>query len=89
MVGGNAKVLMYYAMLCPQTMSDMNKGKRVGLLIDRANILNEQMNHIFLKQGLTTMDLSLLPPLDKEKWLALFEESKKVTDEICKLINEK
>lgn len=65
----------------------MNKGEQLGILLDKANILHEQMNQIFLKQGLTTPDLSLLSPVDREEWNRLYEQSKYVSDEICKLIN--
>lgn len=66
----------------------MNKGERLGILLDKADILHYQMNLIFLKQGLKTPDLSLLSTDDKEEWYRLYEQSKRVTDEICKLINE-
>lgn len=65
----------------------MNKGEQLGILLDKADILHNQMNQIFLKQGLTTPDLSLLSPVDREEWNRLYEQSKNVSDEICKLIN--
>lgn len=65
----------------------MSKGKRLSDLLDKANILHNQMNQIFLKQGLTTPDLSLLSSADKEEWLRLYEQSKKLSDDICNLIN--
>lgn len=65
----------------------MNKGEKLGMLLDEADILHRQMNQIFLKQGLTTPDLSLLSPEDREEWYRLYEHSKKVGDEICNLIN--
>lgn len=66
----------------------MSKGEQLEHLLDKANILHNQMNQIFLKQGLTTPDLSLLSSADKEEWLRLYEQSKKVSDDICNLINE-
>lgn len=66
----------------------MNKGEQLGALLDKANILHDRMNQIFLRQGLTTPDLSLLSSADKENWLRLYEQSKKVSDDICNLINE-
>lgn len=65
----------------------MSKGEQLGILLDKADILHNQMNQIFLKQGLTTPELSLLPLSDKEEWLRLYEQSKEIADEICKLIN--
>lgn len=66
----------------------MSKGNKLGILLDKADSLHEQMDQIFLKQGLTTPDLSLLSLRDKEEWNRLYEQSKEVSDEICKLINE-
>lgn len=66
----------------------MSKGNKLGILLDKADILHKQMDQIFLKQGLTTPDLSLLSSEDKEEWDNLYEQSKVVSDEICKLINE-
>lgn len=65
----------------------MSKGEQLGALLDKANILYNQMNQIFLKQGLTTPDLSLLSSADKEEWQRLHELPKKVSDDICNLIN--
>lgn len=66
----------------------MNKGEQLGILLDKADTLHRQMNQIFFKQGLTTPDLSLLSPIDREDWYKLYEQSKDVSDKICKLINE-
>lgn len=68
-------------------LDDLKKGEHLGVLLDKADRLHRQMNQIFLKQGLTTPDLSLLSPADKEVWCSLYEQSKGITDEICKLIN--
>lgn len=65
----------------------MNKGEQLGILLDKADILHSRMNQIFLRQGLDTPDLSSLLPDDREEWNRLYESKKKVTDEICKLIN--
>lgn len=65
----------------------MSNGEQLGLLLYKANILHEQMNQIFLRQGLTTPDVSLLSSVDKDEWNRLYEESKKISDEVCKLIN--
>lgn len=65
----------------------MSNGERLGLLLYKANILHEQMNQIFLRQGLTTPDVSVLSSVDKDEWNRLYEESKKISDEVCKLIN--
>lgn len=65
----------------------MTKGEEIGILLDKAGELHKQMDQIFLKQGLTTPDLSLLSPEDKDEWNRLYEQSKKVGDEICSLIN--
>ena len=67
----------------------MNKGKQLGILLDEADILHRQMNQIFLKQGLTTPDLSLLSAGDRSEWNRLYEQSKEISDKICKLINGK
>lgn len=66
----------------------MSNGEQLGLLLYKANTLNEQMHQIFLKQGLATPDLSLLSSVDKDEWNRLYEESNKISDEVCKLINE-
>lgn len=66
----------------------MSKGSQLSILLDKADVLHKQMNQIFLKQGLTTPDLSLLSSSDKEEWYRLYEQSKEISDEICKLINE-
>jgi hypothetical protein len=67
----------------------MNKGEQLGILLDEADILHRQMNQIFLKQGLTTPDLSLLSTSDRAEWNRLYEQSKEISDKICKLINGK
>ncbi len=66
----------------------MNKGKQLGILLDQADAIHKEMRQIFIKQGLSTPDLSLLSSDDREKWNRLYEESKKVVDEISRLINE-
>lgn len=53
----------------------MSKGEQLGLLLDKSTLLHDQMNQIFLKQGLTTSDLNLLSSSDKEEWLKFFEQS--------------
>lgn len=65
----------------------MSKGDKLAILLDKADILHDQMNQIFLKQGLTTPDLSLLSSADREEWNRLYEQYKEISDEICKLIN--
>lgn len=65
----------------------MTKGEQLAILLDKAKMLHTQMNQIFLKQGLKTPDLSFLSTSDKEEWHRLYEQSKVVSDEICKLIN--
>lgn len=65
----------------------MSKGEQLGILLDNADVLHKQMNQIFLKQGLEKPDLSLLSPEDKEAWYSLYEQSRGVESEICKLIN--
>jgi hypothetical protein len=49
----------------------MSTGEQLGILLDKADILHNQMNQIFLKQGLNTPDLNLLSLADKEKWYSL------------------
>lgn len=66
----------------------MNKGKQLGILLDQADAIHKEMRQIFIKQGLSTPDLSLLSSNDRDEWNRLYEESKKVADEISKLINE-
>lgn len=66
----------------------MSKGERLGILLDKADALHKLMNQIFLKQGLKTPDLSLLSSNDREEWSRLYEQCKKISDEICELINE-
>lgn len=66
----------------------MSKGERLSILLDKADALHKQMNQIFLKQGLKTPDLSLLSAADREEWNRLYEYCKKISDEICELINE-
>lgn len=66
----------------------MNKGEQLDTLLGNIEILHDQMNQIFLKQGLNTPKLSLLPIADKEEWLRLYELSNKITDDICELINK-
>ncbi len=63
----------------------MNKGEQLGILLDKADVLHNQMNQIFLKQGLDTPDLTLVSASDKEEWYRLYEESKEVSNQICKL----
>lgn len=65
----------------------MSKGEQLGILLDKAEMLHNKMNNIFLKQGSTTPDLGFLSPVDKEEWNRLYELSKEVSDKICKLIN--
>lgn len=66
----------------------MNKGKQLGILLDQADAIHKEMRQIFIKQGLSMPDLSLLSSDDREKWNRLYEESKKVADEISRLINK-
>lgn len=65
----------------------MNKGEQLDILLDKSDILHRQMNQFFLEQGLTTPDLSLLSADDREEWNRLYEQSKDISDKICKLIN--
>lgn len=65
----------------------MNKGDTLKGLLDRKDELNLMMNSLFLKHGMTTPELNLLPDADREKWMELYKVSMKVTDEICELIN--
>lgn len=65
----------------------MSKGEKLGTLLDKSDALDNQMNQIFIKQGLYTPDLSLLSPIDQEEWNRIHEQSKVLTAEICKLIN--
>lgn len=67
----------------------MSKGDQLGILLDKADVLHKQMNQIFLRQGLKTPDLSLLSSADREEWNRLYEQCKKISDEICELINGK
>lgn len=67
----------------------MSKGDQLGILLDKADVLHKQMNQIFLRQGLKTPDLSLLSSADREEWNRLYEQCRKISDEICELINEK
>ncbi len=67
----------------------MSKGQQLGILLDKADILHNQMNQIFLKRGLKTPNLNRLSSTDKAEWLRLREQSKKVLDEICELIMDK
>lgn len=66
---------------------NMSKGIKLGILLDQAKILHDQMNEVFLKQSLTTPDSSLLSSTDKEEWNRLYEQSKEESNKICKLIN--
>ena len=65
----------------------MSKGEQLGILLDKAEMLHNKMNNIFLKQGLTTPDLNSLSPTDKEEWNRLYEKSRETSDQICRLIN--
>lgn len=65
----------------------MNKGEQLDILLNNIEMLHNQMNQIFLKQGLNTPELSLLSTADKEEWLRLYELSNKITNEISELIN--
>lgn len=71
----------------PNSKEIMSKGEQLGILLDKADVLHSQMNQIFLKQGLSTPELNLLSPDDKEEWYKLYEQSTEVSNEICKLIN--
>lgn len=63
------------------------KGEELGLMLNKSDMLHNQMKQILLKEGLTTPDLSLLSPGDKAEWNALYEQSKEVSEGICKLVN--
>lgn len=67
----------------------MRKGQQLGILLDKADMLHNQMNQIFLKRRLKTPNLNRLSSADKAEWLRLREQSKKVLDEICELIMDK
>lgn len=67
----------------------MSKGERLGILLAKADVLHKQMNQLFLKSGLDTPDLTQLSYSDREEWYYIYEQSKKVADEICNLINSK
>lgn len=66
----------------------MNKGNQLGILLDQADAIHKEMRQIFIRQGLSTPDLSLLSSDDRTEWNRLYEESKKVADEISRLINK-
>lgn len=69
------------------TLFTMNKGEKLSILLDKADALHSRMNRIFQKEGLKDMDLTLLPDADRAQWCELYEQSKKIADEICALIN--
>lgn len=65
----------------------MNKGEQLSILLDKSDALHDRMRRIFQKQGLKDMDLTLLPAADRAEWCELYEQAKKIADEICALIN--
>lgn len=66
----------------------MNKGEKIHNLLNEVEVIDNRMRHIFLRNGLITTDLSLLSSADRDEWNALYEQHKKITDEIANLINQ-
>ena len=65
------------------------KGERLGNLLDQVEDIYQQMNKIFLKNGLTTPYLLDLSDEDISEWLRLKNLSDRLSDEIVKLLLNK
>lgn len=66
----------------------IRKGDRLGVLLDKADEIHTQMNHLFIKNGLDTPDLKAIPQVDRDEWYRLHDESDLLEKEIIGLINK-
>lgn len=64
----------------------MSKGDKLGELISAGEDIHRQMNQLFLKDGMTTPDLSRLSEVDRIEWYRLKVLSDEKLKEISNLI---
>lgn len=66
----------------------MNKGDKLGELLDKAEAIHAEMKQIFIKNGLDRGDLKLLSPADRDEWYRLKAESDVLEKEIADIFKK-
>lgn len=69
--------------------SIMTTGTELGILLDKGEILHQQMDAIFIRYNVKHLDLKSLPKKGKDEWDKLFREKDGITTEIGKLFKNK
>lgn len=64
----------------------MSKGYFLGKLLGIGENIHQQMMQVFADAGVEPLDLKGLPEDGKQKWMALFEKSKRVSKMMTDLI---
>lgn len=69
--------------------SALSKGARLGQLLDEAEKIGDEMNNLFLKNGLPPLELKKLPEADRNEWYRLLAVKDKLTSKMCDVISGK
>ena len=67
-----------------------SKGSELGKLLDDAEVIHTQMRTLFLKNGLTTIDLTALKKISEEdynQWRELHTASNALGKKMCEVVN--
>lgn len=63
----------------------MSKGEKLGKLLDKGNIIQQQMDAIFKQYNVRHLDLKSLPAEGRKEWNQLFKQKDEITEQIGKL----
>lgn len=63
----------------------MTKGEELGVLLDKGEIIQQQMNAVFTRYNAKYLDLKSLPKEGREEWNQLFKQKNEITAQIGKL----
>lgn len=67
--------------------SIMSKGQNLGELLNDGEKIHDQMDQLFIKNNLPTMDLRLLPEEDKKEWYRLKSICDNLSNKMCQAIS--
>lgn len=70
-------------------MEKISKGYFLDKWFKISDSIQAQMTYIFIKNNVPHLELSLLPESERNIWKDLHSKSNRVTENICKIINEK
>lgn len=63
----------------------MNKGEKLGMLLDEGEAIEQQMNAVFTQYSIKLLDLKNLPKEGKDKWDQLFKQKDEIANQIGQL----